>query len=92
LGAMLSSLPRAATAVSAPDTTNNYYYSNGSFMTPTQGSGYQVVSPPMGATVSSVPPGAYQTTVNGITYYVSGSTYYQPEFSNGQVVFKVTQP
>jgi hypothetical protein len=90
---MMTSLPRGASQVSTPSTTNNYYYSNGSFMAPAQGgNGYQVVSPPMGATVPSVPPGAYQTTVNGTTYYVSGSTYYEPVFSDGQVVFKVAQP
>jgi len=51
-----------------------------------------VVSPPMGATVPSIPPSAYQTTVNGATYYVSGSTYYEPVFSDGQVAFRVAQP
>ena len=49
---MMASLPRDAAPAYAQGTTNNYYYSNGSFMTPAQGGGgYQVVSPPMGATV-----------------------------------------
>ena len=89
----MASLPRDAAPASAPGTTNNYYYSNGNFMAPTQGGGgYQVVSPPSGATVPSPPSGAYQTTMNGTTYYVSGSTYYEPVFSNGEVAYRVSQP
>jgi hypothetical protein len=55
VGAIMTSLPRQAQSASVPATTNNYYYSNGSFMTPSS-DGYQVVAPPMGATVTSVPP------------------------------------
>jgi len=50
------------------------------------------VAPPAGAMVPSPPSGAHQTTVNGVTYYVSGSTYYEAAFSNGKVVYRVAQP
>jgi hypothetical protein len=88
---MVASLPREAAPVYAPGPTP-YYYSNGSFVTPVQSGGYQVVAPPPGAMVSSPPPGAYQTTLNGVTYYVSGATYYEPVFSGSEVVYRVAQP
>jgi hypothetical protein len=55
VGALVASLPRQAQSESVLATTHSCYYSNGSFMTPSSG-GYQVVAPPMGATVTSVPP------------------------------------
>jgi hypothetical protein len=88
---MMASLPRQAAPVYAPGPTP-YYYSDGTFMVPVQSGGYQVMPPPIGAMVTSVPPGAYETTLNGTSYYVSGATYYEPVFANGQVVFRVTQP
>jgi hypothetical protein len=91
VGAMMASLPREAAPVYAPGPTS-YYYSNGGFVTPAQAGSYQVVAPPAGAMASSPPSGAYQTTVNGVTYYVSGSTYYEPVFSNGEIVYRVAQP
>ena len=91
VGAMVASLPREAAPVYAPGPTP-YYYSNGGFVAPAQAGGYQVVAPPAGAMVPSPPSGAHQTTVNGVTYYVSGSTYYEPVFSNGEVVYRVAQP
>jgi hypothetical protein len=91
VGAMVASVPREAAQVYAPGPTP-YYYSNGGFVAPVQTGGYQVVAPPAGAMVPSPPSGAQQTTLNGVTYYVSGSTYYEPVFSNGEVVYRVAQP
>jgi hypothetical protein len=48
--------------------------------------------PPIGTTVYSLPPGATATTVNGSTYFVSGSTYYRPFYSGSQVIYIVSQP
>ena len=48
--------------------------------------------PPMGTTVYTLPPGATATTMNGSTYFVSGSTYYRPFYSGSQVVYIVSQP
>ena len=64
VGAMMASLPRQAAPVYAPGPTP-YYYSDGTFMVPVQSGGYQVMPPPIGAMVTSVPPGAYETTLNG---------------------------
>jgi hypothetical protein len=48
--------------------------------------------PAMGTMVYSLPPGATATTVNGSTFFVSGSTYYRPFYSGSQVVYIVSQP
>jgi hypothetical protein len=57
--------------------------------------GYQPVPsgpPAMGSTVYSLPPGAYETTVNGSTYYMANGVYYKPFYSGSQVVYMVSQP
>jgi Predicted periplasmic protein (DUF2092) len=84
----LTSLPRDDALVYTLGPTP-YYYSNGNYVTRAASGGHQVVGSSLGAMVTEVLPGAYQTTLNGITYYASGSTYYESAFSNGQVVFKV---
>jgi hypothetical protein len=48
--------------------------------------------PPLGSTVYSLPPGAYSATINGNSYWVSGSTYYKPFFNGSQVIYVVSQP
>ena len=52
----------------------------------------QVVAPPAERSCLHRRSGAHQTTVNGVTYYVSGSTYYEPVFSDGEVVYQVAHP
>lgn len=53
---------------------------------------YNYAPPPIGTTVYSLPPGATITTINGSTYYVSGSTYYKPFYSGSQVIYIVSRP
>jgi hypothetical protein len=63
---------------------------NGTFYQ-ANGSGYQIIAPPIGADVYTLPVGAYPTTINGSTYYVYGPTYYKPYFYGSQVAYTVTQ-
>ena len=49
--------------------------------------GYTVVNPPLGATVTVLPPGAVQTTVNGQVYFLANGLYYQPAMLNGVSVY-----
>ncbi len=65
-----------------------YYYYGGDFYAPA-GSKYKVVSPPVGAVVSSVPDGTNTVVKNGNTYFKYANTYYQAESSGGDVVYKV---
>ena len=67
-----------------------FYYVNGTFYQQ-NGAGYEIVTAPIGANVYTLPNGAYSTTINGSTYYVSGSTYYKPYFDGSQVAYTVAQ-
>jgi hypothetical protein len=53
------------------------------------GYNYEVVAPPIGATVPYVPEGADEKTVDGKTYYVYESTYYRPFASEGDTIYMV---
>lgn len=50
---------------------------------------YEVVAPPMGATVPYLPDEADRETVNGKKYYVYEGTYYRPFSSEGDTVYMV---
>ena len=52
---------------------------------------YEVVAPPVGATVPYLPEEADQDTVDGTTYYVFEDTYYQPFASGDDVIYMVVE-
>jgi hypothetical protein len=56
-----------------------YYYYQGIYYRPYPYGGYEVTAPPLGATVSSLPPDAKLTVINGQNYYELGGTFYQEE-------------
>jgi len=56
------------------------------------GQNYQVVKPPLGATVNQLPEGATETTVDGNKVYVYEGTYYRPFYSGSTVVYQVVAP
>lgn len=65
-----------------------YYYCDGAFYRRSLFS-YVVVSPPVGAVITTLPPYEQMVVINGVTYYVSDGIYYQYT-PRGYVV--VTQP
>ncbi len=44
---------------------------------------------PMGAIVTTLPPGCSVTTVGGTTYYLSGSTWFKPSYGANGVYYRV---
>jgi hypothetical protein len=48
--------------------------------------------PPVGTTVTTLPPGCVQTDLNGVAYQRCGSTYYKPSMMGSTLVFVVAQP
>ena len=48
--------------------------------------------PPVGTTVTTLPPGCVQTDLNGVAYQRCGSTYYKPSMMGSNLVFVVAQP
>jgi hypothetical protein len=48
--------------------------------------------PPVGTTVTTLPPGCAQTDLNGVAYQRCGSTYYKPSMMGSSLVFVVAQP
>lgn len=62
-----------------------YYYDDGVYYEPSSG-GYSVVPAPIGATVSSLPPGYETTMVGNDYYYYYGGAFYIDTGSNYQVV------
>jgi len=53
---------------------------------------YEVVAPPLGATVPYLPDEADETTIGGKTYMVYEGTYYQPFLSEGETIYMVVEP
>jgi hypothetical protein len=60
----------------------------GAFYAPVAG-GYQVIAPPIGATTWSLPSGAVDQNVNGVTYFSYGGAYYRPIYSGSGVYYEV---
>jgi hypothetical protein len=48
--------------------------------------------PPIGTTVTSLPPGCTSTTLNGVDYMRCGSTYYKASMMGSNLVLVVSQP
>ena len=51
--------------------------------------GYQVIPPPVGATVSTLPSGAVDQNINGTAYFTFGGAYYRPFYSGSSVIYEV---
>jgi hypothetical protein len=56
---------------------------------PSVPSGYQVIPPPIGATVSTLPSGAVDQNIGGGTYFTFGGGYYRPFYSGSTVIYEV---
>ncbi len=52
-------------------------------------SGYRVICPPVGATVTSLPDGAVDENIHGATYLGFGGAYYRPFYSDSSVIYEV---
>jgi hypothetical protein len=48
--------------------------------------------PPVGTTVTTLPPGCVADVLNGVEYQRCGSTYYKPAMMGSNLVFVVSQP
>jgi hypothetical protein len=60
---------------------NPYYYNDGVYYRNYNNSSYQVVAPPLNATVDRLPSNAAVTVIDGQKYYQVGGTFYQEEFT-----------
>jgi len=54
-----------------------YYYYGGIFYAPYDNGGYQVIAPPIGAAVPSLPEDAEPIKIDGVQYYESNGVYYK---------------
>ena len=52
---------------------------------------YEVVAPPVGATVAYVPDEAEEKTIGGKKYFVYADTYYRPFASDGETIYMVVE-
>lgn len=67
-----------------------YYYYNSVFYRRTYDNQYEIVAPPIGAKVNSIPSDAKAVVINGNKYYECNGTYYQEQLdSNNRVVYVV---
>jgi len=95
VGAVVEHPPAQVTNVYVND--ENLGYSNGAYYKqepPKKAGGdptYEVVAPPIGATVKSLPKDAKEKKVKGTEYYEYAGTYYQPFFSGSEVVYMVVK-
>lgn len=71
--------------------TNPYYYNDGIYYRSYNNtSSYEVVAPPLNATVNKLPSNATVTVIDGQKYYQVGGTFYQEEISdNNRPVYRV---
>jgi hypothetical protein len=79
-----------------PSCTNTYlgdtpYFDCGGAYYAQVSNGYEVVTPPIGATVAALPNGAVSKTINGVNYFTFAGTYYQPFYSGSDVIYKIVQ-
>lgn len=58
---------------------NPYYYYQGVYYRPYTNGGYEVIAPPLGATIKHLPSGAKATVINRQKYYELGGTFYQEQ-------------
>lgn len=67
-----------------------YYYYNSVFYRRTEDNYYEIIAPPLGAKVTSIPDNSKEVVVNGKRYYESNGTYYEQQSDeNGRVVYVV---
>ncbi len=55
------------------------------------GNNYEVVKPPIGATVPYLPEEAKEQTIKGRKYFHDKGTYYQPFSSEGETIYMVVE-
>jgi hypothetical protein len=70
-------------------TGSTYYYADNVYYTRVMSSGsvvYQVVAPPAGAVIVTLPAGCSAVKVGGVTYSKCGPTYYHRVSTGYQVV------
>jgi hypothetical protein len=78
VGTMLARPPRAAVTITFGG--SSYWYESGSYYTRVISNGtmvYQVVSPPAGIVIATLPAGCTSVRVAGVAYSRCGPTYYQ---------------
>jgi hypothetical protein len=56
------------------------------------GAAYAATVGAIGDVTYALPAGCVSTTVNGITYYQCGSTWYQPTFMGTTITYVVVNP
>lgn len=67
-----------------------YYYNEGVYYRSYSNGGYEVVEPPLNATVQRLPSNANVTVIDGQKYYQVGGTFYQEEIAdNGKISYRV---
>jgi len=67
-----------------------YYYYNSVFYRRTDDNNYEVVTPPLGAHVPTIPNNSRAVMIDGNKYYESSGTYYQEEIdANNQIQYVV---
>jgi len=59
-----------------------YYYNDGVYYRDYQNGGYEVVAPPLHASVKKLPSNARVTVIDGQKYYEAGGTFYREEMSS----------
>ena len=87
IGTMLAKPPKAAAPVAVAGST--YYYSDNVFYTRVMNGSdvvYQVVAPPAGAIITTLPANCKSVQVSNATYSQCGSTYYSRVSNGYQVV------
>jgi hypothetical protein len=87
VGTMLARPPAAAVTVAVGG--SSYWYADGAYYTRVMSSGrmvYQVVEPPAGIIIATLPVGCRSVRVGNVAYSQCGTTYYQRVGSGYQVV------
>jgi hypothetical protein len=66
-----------------------YYYSEGTYYVQKSTTEYEVISPPIGAIVESIPNDCEEFVLDGQTYYKVDDTYYKVTYIDGVLMYEV---
>jgi hypothetical protein len=91
VGAQVEAPPIDCTIVFGPEDEGYCYFQGAFFIYDDAANQYVVVVPPAGTSVTYLPPGYEEVSVEGTKYLKLGGTYYRPYYEGDEVVYVVSK-
>ena len=91
VGAQVEAPPIDCTVVFGPEDEGYCYFQGAFFIYDDSANQYVVVEPPAGTSVTYLPPGYEEVSIEGSKYMKLGGTYYRPYYEDDEVVYVVSE-